>query len=153
MVGGWQVSFGRGSGCGVADGGWLVKGGRGMEERWLVRSGKEVADIAAVVAAVIAAAPYVLSQITPSMARLPLYRGDLVTLLGAVAALLPCLVRRPHHLLQAEGQQQDLHSPVFGIHRRAQLLMAVAALKAAPIQLLADRRKVGRVRLGQAKLG
>lgn len=77
-------------------------------------------------------------EMSPSVARLPLYRGDVVSLLGLVAALLPSLVSCPEQVVGAG----DLHSPVLALHRRAQLLLAVAAVKAAPIEMVTRYKQV-----------
>ncbi|XP_018009234.1 uncharacterized protein LOC108666817 [Hyalella azteca] len=77
-------------------------------------------------------------QATPSDRRVLQYRGDVLAILGFVAALLPSLVRRPAELFTGE-----LHrSAVLPLHRRALLLLSIAAVKAAPLPVLVKHRKL-----------
>ncbi|KAF2356556.1 Protein of unknown function DUF4495, partial [Trinorchestia longiramus] len=77
-------------------------------------------------------------QATPSDRRVTQYRGDVLSILAMVAALLPSLVQHPSELFQGTLH----HSPVLPLHRRAQLLLAVAAVKVAPLPLLVKHKKL-----------
>ena len=64
--------------------------------------------------------------------RLPQYRADIVAILTMTAALLPSLISTPAHLFDVQLHE----SSAFPIHRRASLLVKVAAVKCAPIEVL-----------------
>lgn len=86
-------------------------------------------------------------QAEPSEFRLPQYRGDVVTILAFLATLAPSLVRCPSELFTGRLH----HSVLLPLHRRAQLLLAVAALKAAPVEALAANKKL--LQTGQLRPG
>ncbi|KAK4327864.1 hypothetical protein Pmani_001671 [Petrolisthes manimaculis] len=72
-------------------------------------------------------------QIDPSEARLPQYRADIIAILTVVASLLPSLMPSPVLFFSVR-----LHESVaLPLHRRADLLLKLAAIKSAPIELLA----------------
>lgn len=67
---------------------------------------------------------------------MPQYSADIVAILAIVAAFLPSLIASPVMLFSVR-----LHESVaLPIHRRAELLLKVAALKCAPIENLARVR-------------
>ncbi|XP_076041166.1 uncharacterized protein LOC143025411 [Oratosquilla oratoria] len=73
------------------------------------------------------------AHIQPSEFRLTQYRADIVAILGIVASMLPSLITSPSLLFKVR-----LHESVaLPIHHRANILLNVAALKAAPIECVA----------------
>ncbi|XP_069999945.1 uncharacterized protein KIAA0825 homolog [Penaeus vannamei] len=73
------------------------------------------------------------AQIEPSDMRLQHYKADVVAILTIVAATLPSLVASPTMLFSVRIHE----SVALPIHRRADLLLKVAALKCAPIENVA----------------
>lgn len=73
------------------------------------------------------------AQIEASDVRLPQYSADVIAILTIVAAFLPSLVASPVMLFSVRIHE----SVALPIHRRADLLLKVAAVKCAPVENLA----------------
>ncbi|XP_045604276.2 LOW QUALITY PROTEIN: uncharacterized protein KIAA0825 homolog [Procambarus clarkii] len=73
------------------------------------------------------------AQIEPSDVRMLQYSADIVAILTVVAAFLPSLIASPTMFFSVRIHE----SVALPIHRRADLLLKVAALKCAPIEILA----------------
>nr|XP_053641956.1 uncharacterized protein LOC128695408 isoform X2 [Cherax quadricarinatus] len=73
------------------------------------------------------------AQIEPSDVRMSQYSADIVAILTVIAAFLPSLIASPTMFFSVRIHE----SVALPIHRRADLLLKVAALKCAPIENLA----------------
>ena len=71
--------------------------------------------------------------------RQPQYCADIIAILTIVASFLPSLIASPVMLFSVRIHE----SVALPIHRRADLLLKVAALKCAPIENLARVRCLG----------
>lgn len=73
------------------------------------------------------------AQIEPTDVRMLQYSSDVVAILTIVAATLPSLIATPSMFFSVRIHE----SVALPIHRRAELLLKIAALKCAPIETLA----------------
>lgn len=74
---------------------------------------------------------------------MPQYSADIVAILTVVASVLPSLIASPLMLYTVRIHE----SVALPIHRRAELLLKVAALKCAPVENLARVRTGGLVNM------